>query len=666
TTLATCEAPSSLTDVSVTSSSINLSWTKGTDDQDAWQFRYKKTSETDYTYVLVENHPENTYTLTGLEPATSYYVNVRAWCGGDDYSKWSFANQTYDKSITTACGALTLPYFCDFEGAVETTGHYSSCPVPKCWDRIEYASGSYQVKYYPYIVSNDSPYNGSKCLKFYKYSGTADETIILPEIDDAYDMSSLQVRFWAKAGSSNQKLQVGVMENNTFVLVAETEGINTTYAEYTVFLNEYTGTGRNIAIKCGTHTNLINYYVDDLTVEVAPTCRLPKDFEADVKSDSEATLSWTAGGTETAWNIQYKKASDTEWSALIPVTTTMHVLTGLKRATEYIARVQANCNADDQSDWVETNFTTDCGVWPVDTQNSLFEDFENIEASDFPPICWEKFNHEMSSYSYWYLNSNNELGSSAAYSSFNSGYAFLVMPKMHINGDATLSFDYLIGSGTYDESCSVVVSTGAMTYAGFNQTIWAADGIYTPSVKANATISLSSYIGQDIYIAFKFKGSGSSGCTWYIDNVAVYVPVSLTIDIAGYGTNDGGYYLISSPVKNVNPVAANMVVSPAENYDLYRFNQSGANGEWENYKANNFTLEPGRGYLYASKNDVTLTFTGMMYDGDGQVPLEYDENATLKGWNLIGNPYLTHANVDRPYYMLNADGSEVYPETETV
>jgi hypothetical protein len=224
--------------------------------------------------------------------------------------------------------------------------------------------------------------------------------------------------------------------------------------------------------------------------------------------------------------VQYKKASDSEWSEPITVDETTCTLTGLQRATLYDARVQSQCSANDQSDWSNPlSFETECGILPIDAENAFSENFDNVDASDFPPTCWEKFSHEMSGYTYWYLNSNNGLGSSAAYSYWSEGYAFLVMPKMHIDGDAILSFDYLIGSGAYDESCSVVVSTGEMTYADFNQIIWEADGNNLPSGRANATVSLSYYDGQDIYIAFKFKGSGTSGCTWYIDNVNVYVDV---------------------------------------------------------------------------------------------------------------------------------------------
>lgn len=537
TTLATCIAPSSLTKEATTPTSVTLSWTKGADDQDAWQFRYKKTTDSEYTYLIVENQSEPLYTIDGLDAATEYKVNVRAWCDDEYQSKWSYANQTYDLTITTDCAELTLPYFNDFEGALETS-QSSSYPMPKCWTRIAYQGGSWgNYSYYPYVFTATSgqPYNHGESstsghsMRFYRTSTSQKEASVLPALDAQYEMKDVQVRFWARLESynSNKDLAVGVMTDpsdiNTFEAITPFVTVeDDVFREYTVTFENYQGEGRYIAITYNT-SSLYNIYVDDITVELIPSCRIPKDLEAEVDGDSQAMLTWAAGKNESAWNVQYKKASDPDWSTIIPVTETTYTLTGLKRGTVYEARVQANCNAEDQSDWTEAvSFATDCGIRPIATEH-LMEDFESIESYDFPPTCWTKFNHEMSGYSYWYLSANNSLGSNAAYSSYNQGYAFLVMPKMHIDGNVTLSFDYLIGSGTYDESCSVVVSNSEMTFADFNQTIWAADANNLPTGKANATVALSDFDNQDICIAFKYKGSDTSGCTWYIDNVQVYV-----------------------------------------------------------------------------------------------------------------------------------------------
>ncbi len=665
TTLATCLAPSYLTDESVTSTSVNLSWTKGADDQDAWQFRYKKTNDTDYNYVLVENHPENTYTLQGLEPATSYHVNVRAWCGGDDYSKWSLANQSSDKTITTACSELMLPYTCDFEGAVETSGHFASYPVPKCWDRIEMQYGSYSpYSYYPYVYSQSSDaHGGTKSLRMYRTPNSATQTIIMPAIDDSYQMNNLQIRFWAKAGSSNNTLYVGIMEGDNFVEVAAVEGVSTTYAEFTVPLLNYTGTGRNIAIRCGSSTgnSYLYFNIDDVSVEVIPTCWVPTALAVKETSYNSASLTWNAGKDESEWNIQYKKSSESEWGNPIHVTSlpnneNPYVLTGLKRGATYDVRVQAYCDADDQSEWCNPiSFTTDCGVWPIDDENALFEGFS---GDAFPPACWDWI--RVNNYYGWQhsTNVNDPVDpTGTAFSYWPSGDTYLILPHMHINGNATLSFDMAFSSSGSGEESSVVLSTTGKTALDFTKTLWTATDF--PTTKTNVSINLSAYNGQDVYIAFKFAGVGTSGRMWYVDNVGVYC-TSYPNVVQGYTTNADGWRLIASPLAET--ILANDVINMTTgDFDLYRFNQS-ADNQWENWKTDgaghyHFGLESGRGYLYANNANTTLTFIGTTYSGDGKVTLSKAAGSSLAGWNLIGNPFAQAATVAKDFYVMNNEGS---------
>ena len=160
--------------------------------------------------------------------------------------------------------------------------------------------------------------------------------------------------------------------------------------------------------------------------------------------------------------------------------------------------------------------------------------------------------------------------------------------------------------------------------------------------------------------------------------------LNFTMESTGYdltitpysGTNDH-YYLIASPV-SVNPSA---VTNMLENfYDLYYFNQAGdGNGnQWITYKDTEgatdpgFGLVPGKGYLYANAGDgndtYTLTFpAGNEYDGDGSFELEFADG-DWAGWNLVGNPYLVEAYIDKDeFYVMNEAGTEIEPaETNTV
>ncbi len=145
---------------------------------------------------------------------------------------------------------------------------------------------------------------------------------------------------------------------------------------------------------------------------------------------------------------------------------------------------------------------------------------------------------------------------------------------------------------------------------------------------------------------------------------------SFTKEIVGYANGSAlNYYLIASPIGDVDPTEvgiqgdddANMV---SGTYDLYYFDQS-RDLEWINYKPSasssnaGFSLESGKGYLYANSEDVTLVFTGRApTEEEIDVPLAYDAAAEIPGWNLVGNPYAVNAwLVGNPgFYTMDVNG----------
>ena len=143
-------------------------------------------------------------------------------------------------------------------------------------------------------------------------------------------------------------------------------------------------------------------------------------------------------------------------------------------------------------------------------------------------------------------------------------------------------------------------------------------------------------------------------------------------NVTGYGnsTESDHWAFIASPVTTEGGIAptavGNLIADPIAEYDLYRFNQS-ASMEWENYKnpthTTGFTLENGKGYLYANKKNVTLAFAGTINtDSSMDVDLDYDVSATFAGYNLVGNPFLTEAVINKNYYTMNAQGSGIVAE----
>jgi hypothetical protein len=124
------------------------------------------------------------------------------------------------------------------------------------------------------------------------------------------------------------------------------------------------------------------------------------------------------------------------------------------------------------------------------------------------------------------------------------------------------------------------------------------------------------------------------------------------------------WYLIASPIGTVSPEDVTNMLS--NSYDLYYYDQT-QEKEWKNYKANQFDLVPGKGYLYANSGDngnaVTLTFVGTPFNNPGEVTLVYDagvnQNTDLIGWNLVGNPFPETAYIDRSFYRMNEYGTDL-------
>ncbi len=196
-------------------------------------------------------------------------------------------------------------------------------------------------------------------------------------------------------------------------------------------------------------------------------------------------------------------------------------------------------------------------------------------------------------------------------------------------------------ASTYINSFSIDESGNAVIAAVFDQ--------------SNMTLRYNKASNQN---RFRYYGSGQEAIQLY--KKAEATPAGNQLSITGYGEGSGNWYLIASPV-STTPEAAGMITDDlgaqatpeTATYDLYYYYHNAEDGlEWRNYRTQTFNLTPGTGYLYANKNDVTLTFTGTAYEGDGSFNL-------VSGWNLVGNPFAVTAYIGRNFYTMNPAGSEL-------
>ncbi len=181
------------------------------------------------------------------------------------------------------------------------------------------------------------------------------------------------------------------------------------------------------------------------------------------------------------------------------------------------------------------------------------------------------------------------------------------------------------------------------------------DGNATIKAQGDKTNNLMRYnSGSSIFSCY---ASGQSDIYLYMKDDTNY---EFYKDIVGH-TTTSGWNFIASPAgtapTNINALS-----------DLYFYDED--DSYWRNKtvtaNAEGFGFSVGTGYLAASSNNITLSFSGasIITAATYQIPLAYSgETNPLAGWNLVGNPYPHKAYANKPYYII--DGMQLNTTAQT-
>ncbi|MDG5490910.1 choice-of-anchor L domain-containing protein [Psychroserpens sp. SPM9] len=125
------------------------------------------------------------------------------------------------------------------------------------------------------------------------------------------------------------------------------------------------------------------YWLVDNVEVYNSTCNFPSALEVTAITANSADISWTAGGTETDWEIVIQPAGSGEPSGSgTPTTDNPYSVTDLTALTDYEVYIRANCGTDGFSPWVgPVNFQSACDVFIPE----YVENFETIV-----PDCWDE------------------------------------------------------------------------------------------------------------------------------------------------------------------------------------------------------------------------------------------------------------------------------------
>jgi len=268
-------------------------------------------------------------------------------------------NHTIEATYVDSCGIASIPFSEDFESA-------TSSSVPECYERIT-------PNTYPYAYSYSSyAHSGSNTIYFYSYTASTEQYFILPKVLDTnnYPLSSLMVTFYARMSNASNSITVGTMTDPTDASTfraSQTFTNNTTNSqeEHVVYLGN-AARGEYIAFKGFIGSSYTSIYLDDILVELAPTCSPVENLQISDVYGTNATLSWSPNqvGEASLYNIYVEDliaGTDITYTS----TTTSYTILGLSELTQYRVGVFVDCIDNSSSDTTFLTFMTPCNS-PID------------------------------------------------------------------------------------------------------------------------------------------------------------------------------------------------------------------------------------------------------------------------------------------------------------
>lgn len=492
----TCPKPENLYVTGQTTNSASLGWTE-MGEASMWNIEYDTAGfiPTGIGNIVAGSNP---FDISGLTSGTVYEYYVQADCGDGDLSYW-----VGPLKFKTTCEATSVPYFEGFEDAILLE--------PPICVIVENVNGDDNYWY----SANDNAYEGENILRV-NWNGTLsmdDWFYSAPLLLSADTTYIVQFFYTSNSSSYVEKLEVKWGEYPSSLAMTSEPIFKDTLISYAYTYHEgigyFTPPADGIYF-VGWHgysaPDQFNLYVDNILIDVAPTCLKPAGLHATETSTNSATLQWTENGDATMWNIEYGPEGFTPTG--IPnafADSNPYELMGLDLATDYDAYIQADCGDDDVSWWQGTaTFSTFCEAATV----PLLENFDDVTAPEIP-LCWSKL---VESTSVWASIESDQWDSYSPPNSIRMGNdndvfasTILISPILTDPINA-LWVNFFAAGNEWSPAEGIIIGTISNPLDA--STFTAVDTIYiTGAIFEEYEVFFSNYTGTDHFIAFKAKYS---------------------------------------------------------------------------------------------------------------------------------------------------------------
>ena len=638
-----------------------------------------------------DSNPTQQYsiTLNELDPSSSYLLSIRAICPGGGYTEWSSPNLIFG----TQCQAYKLtdmqPFTEDFDGLLLN---------PACWT---------------YTTNWNRIYDGhgghNWCLRS-NYNPVAgwNDYIDTPEIElngnyVSKGSSYLVLRFWTKCsgevGTGNKvKVLVGDQEVEIYEMPEygcdQWQQIHLSLSRW---LPDNNGSTNTISVRFDHGSDAAaEWFIDDVVITSF-------DNESYGMSIFDNALS-----NNSDWN------NSNNWYPVAPAYSPSLNVTLMSRAD-----VPDGCEPTVGTLRFGTQGYLDINPGGTLTigEMDIPENKVNVEGGGTINIGTASFGFDKifaSNEGNWNITTLNENAHHLTISSNNAtvGTANLTAPgnivvtvgsltanTVNINGESYETYPFM-GLDIYPDGSATI---GTLNANAARASYFSGEANITT---LNPGADLSVIVGPSgVLNANTITGENAVASDWLLINDGGQVksanPFFATIEknITGYGAenvnNNTGWYLIATPalvmaVQTLVPQSGSEYLF--DQMDIYRFTggivlewgnfkcpyEDGCDSPWGNIPQGHFSAELGqplKGYLYALQEDATIQFIAGAVSSepfqatnvDVDVDLTCYTNpidASLNGWNLIGNPYTCNAYLKQgdnyiPFYRMNATGDAI-------
>ncbi len=379
-----CQPPVAIV-TDITTTSLTLAWS----GNGAAMVRYRVQGSLQWTTAATT---ASTYTITSLNAATNYELQVGLPCSGD--TVW-----TLPMEAMTSCGTTMVPYLTDF-----STGAHP------CWD------------------GQQRPQAGGVL---------ADGIMMSPEINVA--LNTLQVRMMLHGNGNDEYVYVGVGNDVGSVTWVDTVPVDfDEFAERTAYLDNYSGTASRVML-AGSGGAVIQW----VSIEPLDECLPPRHIAISGVNDIGATLAWR-GSTGQTYTVYLREANGNLWAEWTAASTQL-TISGLQPNTDYVGYAVSHCNGvAEASSPAWFRFSTACGMIRHLPFHEGFESMNNLQ-------CWQMFYADPNCARANPMTIDNNTPHSGLYSFRFSSYnyvesefynQYLVSPRIAATDSFTVAFYY--------------------------------------------------------------------------------------------------------------------------------------------------------------------------------------------------------------------------------